>query len=64
MIVTGYAGSNPIGDGRLEFRADGAGNTQVYFDRDAPGAGDWPFLITTLDDVTPAEIGAGDWLFR
>ncbi|HEY8571466.1 Calx-beta domain-containing protein [Phenylobacterium sp.] len=59
----GYAGSDPIADRRLEFRADGAGNTQVYFDRDAPGAGDWPFLITTLEGVTPTQIKPGDWLF-
>jgi Ca2+-binding RTX toxin-like protein len=62
--ASGYAGSNPVADGRLDFRADGQGNTQVYFDRDAPGGGDWPFLITTLDRVQPSQIGAGDWLFQ
>lgn len=62
--ASGYAGSNPIADGRLEFRPDGQGNTQVYFDRDALGGGDWPFLITTLDGVQPGQLGSGDWLFR
>jgi Ca2+-binding RTX toxin-like protein len=62
--ASGYSGSNPIADGRLEFRSDGAGNTSVYFDADAPGAGEWPWLIATLDRVSPAQIGSGDWLFR
>jgi Ca2+-binding RTX toxin-like protein len=62
--ASGYAGSDPVADGRLEFRGDGSGNTQVYFERDAVGSGDWPFLVTTLDKVQPAQIGAGDWLFR
>ncbi|WP_310540964.1 type I secretion C-terminal target domain-containing protein [Phenylobacterium sp.] len=59
-----YAGTDPVRDGRLEFRGDGLGNTQVYFDRDAPRVGDWPFLITTLDKVRPDQIGSGDWLFQ
>lgn len=62
--ASGYAGSDPIGDGRLEFRPNGQGDTQVYFDRDTPSGGDWPFLITTLDKVQPAQMGAGDWLFK
>ncbi|WP_310541485.1 hypothetical protein [Phenylobacterium sp.] len=62
--ASGYAGSDPIADGRLMFRADGQGGTQVYLDRDAANAGDWPFLITTLDGVQPGQIGAGDWLFQ
>ena len=37
----------------MRFDADGAGGTKVYFDRDAPNAGDWPFLITTLQNVSP-----------
>jgi hypothetical protein len=60
----GYSGADPIGDHRLEFRDDGHGGTAVYFDRDDPNGGDWPFLITTLQGVAPAQIGAGDWLFR
>ncbi|HEY8573270.1 type I secretion C-terminal target domain-containing protein [Phenylobacterium sp.] len=48
--------------GSVEFRSDSQGNTQAYFDRDAPNAGDWPFLITTLTGVSPGQIGAGDWI--
>jgi hypothetical protein len=62
--ASGYAGADPIADHWLEFRPDGAGNTQVYFDHDGPDAGDWPFLITTLDEVAPSQVTAGDWLFR
>jgi hypothetical protein len=63
--ASGYAGSNPLADGRLEFRADGAGNTQVYVDPDGPAANpQWPFLIVTLDGVAPSQIAAGDWLFQ
>ncbi|WP_374468160.1 Calx-beta domain-containing protein [Phenylobacterium sp.] len=61
--AAGYAGSNPLSDGRLEFRPDGQGGTQVYVDRDAAGAGDWPFLVTTLSGVAPSQLGAADWLF-
>lgn len=61
--ASGYAGSDPVADGRLSFVASGSA-TQVYFDPDAPGAGDWPWLITTLDGVQPGQIGPEDWLFR
>ncbi|WP_334164422.1 type I secretion C-terminal target domain-containing protein [Phenylobacterium sp.] len=47
--------------GQVEFRGDGAGNTQVYVDVDGAG-GEWPFLITTLDGVAPSRIGASDWI--
>ncbi|RAK60584.1 hypothetical protein DJ021_12600 [Phenylobacterium hankyongense] len=63
--AAGYQGSDPLADHRLEFRADGSGSTQVYFDADGNGANSqWPTLITTLDGVAPSQIGAGDWLFR
>ena len=62
--AAGYSGTDPIGDHHLEFRDDGQGNTAVYFDRDDPNAGDWPFFITTLQGVTPGQIGSGDWMFR
>jgi Ca2+-binding RTX toxin-like protein len=51
---TGYAGSDPVADGRMKFESDGAGGTRIYFDKDAPNSGDWPFLITTLEKVAPA----------
>jgi Ca2+-binding RTX toxin-like protein len=62
--ASSYSGSDPIADRWLEFRPDGAGNTQVYVDHDGPDTGDWPFLITTLDGVAPAQIAASDWIFR
>ncbi|MDB5448933.1 MAG: exsH [Phenylobacterium sp.] len=62
--AAGYSGADPITDHYLEFRSDGAGDTQVYVDVDGPSGSQWPFLITTLDHVTPSQIGAGDWLFR
>lgn len=49
----GCSGSDPVADGRMRFDSDGAGGTRVYFDRDAPNGGDWPFLITTLENVSP-----------
>ncbi|WP_395673907.1 Calx-beta domain-containing protein [Phenylobacterium sp.] len=48
----GYSGSDPIADGRVTLQSDGAGGTKVFFDRDAPNAGDWPFQITTLEHVS------------
>jgi Ca2+-binding RTX toxin-like protein len=56
-----YAGSDPFADRWLEARNDGAGNTLVYFDRDGPNTGDWPFLIATLDGVT--QVAKSDFLF-
>jgi hypothetical protein len=61
----GYSGANPLADGHLEFRSDGAGDTQVYVDPDGPNSSpEWPFLITTLDHVSPGQVGAGDFLFH
>ncbi|MDB5456899.1 MAG: exsH, partial [Caulobacter sp.] len=65
FVAAGYSGANPIADGVLSFRADGAGSTQVYFDPDGAGTGSpWPFLITTLDHVAPGALTAADWDFR
>lgn len=50
-----------LGAGQVELRSDG-GNTQVYFDPDDPNAGQWPYLITTLDGVSPSQLSAGDWI--
>ncbi|MDB5465779.1 MAG: exsH, partial [Phenylobacterium sp.] len=63
FAAAGYTGTNPIADHVLEFQADGAGNTKVYFDPDGPG-GQWGTTITTLDHVTPSQISSSDWLFH
>lgn len=52
--ASGYTGSDPVGDGRMRLESDGSGGTKVFFDRDAPNSGDWPFHITTLQGVSPA----------
>ncbi|HEV8015932.1 MAG TPA: choice-of-anchor tandem repeat GloVer-containing protein [Stellaceae bacterium] len=51
----GYTGSNPVGDGYLQFAADGQGDTQVYVDPQGPST-TTPILVTTLDHVSPASI--------
>ena len=54
-----YAGVDPIADGYLILRADGAGGTQVLWDSDGPAAGNpWPITITTLDNVKPSDLTA------
>jgi hypothetical protein len=64
FAASGYAGTDPLGDGYLRFEADGSGNTRVMFDPDGPATGyQWPFLIVTLDQVQPAAVQASDWLF-
>lgn len=45
----GYTGSDPEGDGYVSYRYEGG--LQVYFDPDAAGSGQWPFLVTTLQGV-------------
>jgi hypothetical protein len=37
----------------MRLDSDGAGGTRVHFDQDAPNSGDWPFLVTTLEKVSP-----------
>jgi len=63
--AAGYHGSDPVADGYLSLLDDGAGGARVYFDPDAPDSGTaWPYLITTLDKVSPASLQpAHDWLF-
>jgi beta-glucanase (GH16 family) len=52
--ASGYTGSDPIADNRMRLESDGSGGTKVFFDRDAPNTGDWPFQVTTLQGVSPA----------
>jgi Ca2+-binding RTX toxin-like protein len=62
FAASGYAGTDPIADGYLQFQSDGQGGTQVRFDPDGPGSGSpWQFLITTLDHVDPSNVHSGDW---
>ncbi|WP_309090936.1 Calx-beta domain-containing protein, partial [Phenylobacterium sp.] len=49
--ASGYTGSDPIADGRMRLESDGAGGTRIFFDKDAPNSGEWPFHITTLEKV-------------
>jgi hypothetical protein len=57
----GYTGSNPIGDGYLNFADDGAGSTKVYFEPQGPST-TIPILVTTLDHVSPSALHQGDYL--
>lgn len=56
----GYSGSNPVGDGYLQFVSDGTGDTRVYVDPQGPGTRT-PILVTTLDHVSPASITPADY---
>jgi Ca2+-binding RTX toxin-like protein len=47
--AAGYSGSNPEGDGYISYKY--FAGLQIYFDPDASGTGQWPFLITTLQGV-------------
>jgi serralysin len=54
-----YTGNDPIADGYLILRADGAGGTQVLWDSDGRANGNpWPITVTTLDNVRPADLTA------
>ena len=58
-----YTGSDPIADGYLILRADGAGGTQVLWDSDGPANGNpWPITITTLDNVRPGDLTVSNLL--
>jgi Ca2+-binding RTX toxin-like protein len=60
FAASGYAGSNPVGDGYLRFQSDGGSGTRVLYDPDGSASGNpWPFLITTLDHVSPVGLTAG-----
>jgi Ca2+-binding RTX toxin-like protein len=62
---TGYAGSDPLADKYLILIPDGSGGTAVLFDRDGAAAGQqWGTYIIDLEHVSPATLGAGDWLIR
>jgi Ca2+-binding RTX toxin-like protein len=58
-----YNGTNPLSDHHIDFQSDGHGGTKVWFDPH-PGS-DNPFLITTLDNISPASLAQShDWLWH
>lgn len=56
----GYQGSDPLADGVMTLQAEN-GATKIYVDIDGAG-GDWPFLITHLNGVTPSSLSAADFI--
>ena len=56
-----YTGGNAGRD--VTFVSDGAGGAKVMVDIDGPG-GDWPFLIATLDRVSPSALSFADWIVQ
>ncbi|HXE29019.1 MAG TPA: type I secretion C-terminal target domain-containing protein [Stellaceae bacterium] len=58
----GYAGSDPVADGYLNFVADGSSNTKVYVEPQGPST-TIPILVTTLDHVLQSALHQGDYLF-
>ena len=64
FAAANYRGSDPVMDGYFSLQSDGAGGVRVFVDIDGPLGSEWPFLITTLDNVSLNNLGAGDWLFH
>jgi Ca2+-binding RTX toxin-like protein len=61
FAASGYAGSDPVGDGYVKFIDSGSGSTWVYFDTDGKGTTDqWGTFVTTLDHATASTLGDGD----
>ncbi|HEX3972733.1 MAG TPA: type I secretion C-terminal target domain-containing protein, partial [Stellaceae bacterium] len=60
LSAAGYSGTDPVGDGYLQFTSDGHGNTQVYLDSHS-ASDPYPSLITTLDNVAPSNITRADY---
>jgi beta-glucanase (GH16 family) len=59
--AAGYAGADPLRDGWLALKADGAGGTQVWFDPDGGGA-KAAVLVTTVAGTTASAWHAqNDW---
>jgi Ca2+-binding RTX toxin-like protein len=62
-LFVGYAGADPVADGRIWFGGDGAGGAQVHFDADGAGAGP-TVIVVTLVNVDPARlVMQNDWFF-
>jgi Ca2+-binding RTX toxin-like protein len=54
----GYAGSDPLADRYIILQSDGAGGTEVLFDRDGPGG---PQFFNYVADVEHASPDAASW---
>jgi Ca2+-binding RTX toxin-like protein len=64
FAAAGYGGGNPLADGYLVLRDDGAGNTQVLFDADGAAGPGTTVLVTTLDHLSASSLRPGvDWVF-
>jgi hypothetical protein len=60
-----YHGTNPVADGYLSFQSDGHGDTSVYFNPHNGSNHGYPYLITTIDHVSPSSLVANrDWIFH
>ena len=65
LASAGYDGRDPFADGHLKLASDGAGGTQVLFDRDGAGPDpQWPNYVLHIANVAPAAMGSGDWIFH
>jgi Ca2+-binding RTX toxin-like protein len=60
----GYEASDPLATGHLAFKANLAGGTEVWFDRDGADGAAAASRIVTLDAVRPEQLAAqADWFF-
>jgi Ca2+-binding RTX toxin-like protein len=60
----GYEAPDPVATGHLAFKANAAGGTDVWFDRDGAGGAAAASRIVTLDAVRPEQLAAqADWFF-
>jgi beta-glucanase (GH16 family) len=52
----GYAGADPVADGRLSLTSDGQGGTQVWFKADGLSGASGTWQLFALDHVAPASL--------
>jgi hypothetical protein len=65
LDAVGYTGADPFGAGYLSLRDNGMGDTLVFFDRDLSGPNpEWPNYILRVENVAPAQLGSGNWIFQ